>query len=345
MIRKAIREMSGYTPGEQSQKKVIKLNTNENPYPLPESYYETLRSMTGENLRLYPDPLCKNLREQLAAYHSVNPGNILCGNGSDEILRLAFDLVLEPGDEVGIFEPTYSLYPVLTDIREGVLKSYHLNENGLPNDEPFSFTGKIFLIASPNPPYGNCIPRQWISSFLRSFKGLVVIDEAYVDFSDETWIQDIMNYPNLLVTRTYSKSFSLAGIRFGYGLADTTLINEMYKIKDSYNVNSLTQFAALTALEYLDVINENIQKIVDSRELLTRELANLGLKVYPSNANFIFFECSRAKKVYEYLKQYDIFIRYFDTPRLSRGLRVTVGTPQECDLFLLKLKEFLYDKG
>lgn len=345
MIRKAIRLMQGYIPGEQPQNKVIKLNTNENPYALPPSYYEDVRTAIGENLRLYPDPLCVKLREKLAVYHQVKADNILCANGSDEILRLAFDLALEPEDKVGILDPTYSLYPVLNEIREGVLQRYTLDENGNPDDTPFSFQGKLFLIASPNPPYGNSISRYWIKSFLNNFRGLVVIDEAYVDFAEDNWVSDIQNYPQLIVSRTYSKSFSLAGIRFGYAIAQDGIIKEMLKIKDSYNVNTLTQVAALKALDYREVIQVNIQKIIKTRDWLSGQLSAMGWKVYPSQSNFVFAEYSEARKVYEKLKLAKIYVRYFNTPRLSKGIRITVGTQEECEKLLRKIKEILSDKN
>jgi len=210
----------------------------------------------------------------------------------------------------------------------------------MPTQDPLSFQGKLFVIASPNPPYGNSIPREWIKSFLESFEGLVVIDEAYVDFAPDNWIKDAIKYSNVVVTRSYSKSFSLAGIRFGYGVANPLLMKEMYKIKDSYNVNAFTQIAALTALKYQEVIQKNIKNIIESRRYVSEALLSMGWRVYPSDANFVFAEKEDAKDVHEYLMEHDIYVRYFSTPRLANGLRITIGRPEECDILLSRLKDF-----
>jgi len=342
MIRNAIRKLKPYIPGEQPIGKVIKLNTNENPYPLPHEFYERLKNIISPTLSLYPDPLFLKVREKLAKLWNVKKENIICGNGSDEILRLIIDLVIEPGNKIGLFEPTYSLYEVLGKIREGKIEKFPLDKYGNPDEKPLLFNGKLFFIVTPNAPYGNLIDKNWIIKFLKTFKGLVVIDEAYADFSDEeSWINEINNYKNLIVCRTYSKSYSLAGIRFGYAIANENLINELYKIKDSYNLNTFTQYAALYALDYIDEIKENVEKIKKTRNWLLKEFKKLNFSTIPSHSNFIFVRHKRAREIFLKLKSKNIFVRYFDTPILKDGIRITIGTQEQCEILIKTIKDIL----
>lgn len=345
MIRNAVRKLKGYTPGEQSQKKVIKLNTNENPYPLPDAFYKNLKDEVSEVLRLYPDPLFRSLRKKLGTFWKVDPETIVCGNGSDEILRLIIDLTIEPGDKIGTLDPTYSLYDVLAEIREAEVQKYPVDAQGNPDSAPFDFDGKLFIIANPNAPYGNLICREWIEQFLENYKGLVLIDEAYGDFSGQSWIPEVEKYDNLVVCRTYSKSFSLAGIRFGYCMCSPFIAESLYKIKDSYNLNMFTQWAAEKALDYWPEIEKTTAHIVQNRGKLTEAFEKMGWQVLPSAANFIFARHPRAKEVFSKLKEQDIFVRYFDIPVLADGIRVSIGTDEECEILIQKVQQILKAPG
>jgi len=334
-FRPAILKMKGYVPGEQPKDpSVIKLNTNENPYPPSSAVLRSVGKAAGSRLRLYPEPTADTLRRALSrAYHWPLEG-ILVGNGSDEILSLLFTASVGKGDLVQYPDLTYSLYPVLADIREAKKKEVRLDGKfGLPF-EGFSKGARLTLWGNPNPPVGNCFPERDAKAFCRKAKGLVLIDEAYVDFADRDALPIARACPNVLLLRTLSKSFSLAGIRLGFVLGHPSVIAQLLKVKDSYNVNRVTQEAGLAALSPagLKDMKEKVHKIRFERNTLTESLRDLGFEVPDSQANFIL--ASRqgrpaARDLYKKLKQRRVLVRYFPHKRLKDSLRITVGTAQE----------------
>lgn len=331
LIRKNVREMDAYTPGEQPRVNgLIKLNTNENPYPPSPRVARVLRELLAERLRLYPDPVSLKLRQRIAAIHGCKISQVFAGNGSDEVLALCTRAFVEDDGSVGYFNPSYSLYPVLADIRNVKKKPVELG----PEFEwrmPKGYDCSLFFMTFPNAPTGILYPREKVVEFCRKSRGVVLIDEAYVDFSRYNCMDLALRMKNVLVMRTLSKSFSLAGMRVGYVVGSKALIDALYKIKDSYNLDRVSQEVALAALSDMEHMRANVRRIVATRRRLSEGLKKLGFKVYPSDSNFIwtrpagesalsFFERMRAKK---------ILIRYFPGKRTGDCVRITIGTDRE----------------
>jgi histidinol-phosphate aminotransferase len=331
-----VKNLEPYVPGEQPRdNEYIKLNTNENPYPPAPEVLKAIQSMEPGDLRKYPDPVCGNLRQVLSEKHNVTPDWIFAGNGSDEVLRLVFQAYLAPGDTLGITDPTYSLYPVLAKMFGASVKIFDLGAQGELPDAPDISLCRIFALANPNPPYGVFYPMQQVENLVSASPStLFILDEAYVDFARGDSMEIVNRCENALVCRSFSKSFSLAGMRVGYAVGPSPLIRNLYKIKDSYNINSLSQAAACAALKAQGYYRDISRKIIEDRIFITRELRNLGFKVYDSEGNFIFAESGNGRALYEKLKERKILVRYFDLPRLKKGVRITIGTHEEM-VFLL----------
>jgi histidinol-phosphate aminotransferase len=338
-IRKAVEKLSPYEPGEQpADPHVIKLNTNENPYPPSPEVRKLLRSANADMLKLYPDPVCLRLRMRIAELHSCNIDNVFVGNGSDEVLTLCTLAFVEDDESIGYFVPSYSLYPVLTDIRDVCHNPIMLTDNfTLPANFPFSRKKwkncSLFFIANPNAPTGMLFPFEHISKFCRIFPGVVVIDEAYVDFASRDCMELALRYHNVLIVRTLSKSFSLAGLRVGYSVGHKDLIQALFKIKNSYNVSRLAQEIAMAALNDIPYMRQNVEKIKVTRQRLTEALSSLGYTVYPSETNFLWVrpEPVKAEYLYKELKKRKILIRFFKTPQLKDFVRITIGTDWQVD--------------
>ncbi|MFO7534271.1 MAG: histidinol-phosphate transaminase [Kiritimatiellia bacterium] len=331
LIRRNIRLMAGYTPGEQmAGRDLVKLNTNENPYPPSPKAARSLRALDPARLRLYPDPVCSQIRTKLAALHGVEPEQIFVGNGSDEVLRLITLAFVENNGALGMFSPSYSLYDVLADSIGVPMKKVPLGAD-FGWRMPASFRASVFFITSPNNPTGVAYPAREVRRFCASFKGLVVIDEAYVDFCDWNHMELANAFPNVLVLRTLSKSFGLAGIRLGYAVGPRPLIDTLLKLKDSYNVNVLTQTAALAALDDMPYMRRQVGRILKSRVRLVRELERLGFVITPSQANFVWVRPTRvaAKVLFEALRQRRILVRYNPKDWHPGYIRITVGTDAE----------------
>jgi histidinol-phosphate aminotransferase len=334
-ICKNIQALEAYTPGEQPKDTgIIKLNTNENPYPPSPKVAEELKTFDFARLRLYPDPVSAALRGRLAEIHTCSPNQIFIGNGSDEILALATRVFVENDGSIGYFVPSYSLYPVLTDIRGVEHRPVHLT----PNFEwqmAEGYCASLFFLANPNAPTSMAHDKATIAAFCSSFNGVVLIDEAYADFAD-TNCMDLATAPGnrqTLVMRTFSKSFSLAGLRFGYAIGPEPLITALYKAKDSYNMDMLAQSLALAALSDLDYMRGNVRRIRATRERLAATLTRHGWRVCPSQTNFLFARPpdGNAKRVFETLKAAKIFVRYFPGPATSEHLRITIGTDEQVE--------------
>jgi histidinol-phosphate aminotransferase len=263
---------------------------------------------------------------------------VLVGNGSDEVLALCARAFVEPDGEVGFFQPSYSLYPVLAAIEGLATRPLELG----PAFEwamPAYYDADLFYLTNPNAPTGLLHPRAEVEAFARRSKGVVLVDEAYVDFAREHLMDLAMALPNVVVARTLSKSFSLAGLRVGYAVGPEALIDALYKVKDSYNVGMLAQALADAALSDPEHMRANAARIRTTRERVAGELRKRGFTVFPSEANFLWAKPPRqtAREVFEHLRVRRIFVRYFAGPRTGDYLRVTVGTDAEMDAFLAAL--------
>lgn len=340
-------KMKGYTPGEQPKNlSTIKLNTNENPYPPSAEVLKAVRAQADQRLRLYPEPTADTLRQRLSQVYRWPAEGILVGNGSDEILTLLFQAVLEKGSLVQYPDITYSLYPVLAQIRDAKVKEVQLEEDWSLDFTKFSTGARLTLWGHPNAPVGNCFDKAKAAAFIHKTKGLVLIDEAYVDFSDKNCLDLARKSPNVLVLRTMSKSFSLAGVRLGYVFGHPEVIAQLMKVKDSYNVNRMTQAVGLAALTSrgLADMSKNIRRIRLDRNSLIEELRNLGFTVPDSQANFILATRRGkpgAESFYKNLKKKRILVRYFPQRRLRDFLRITVGTHAQNNRFLEELRRLL----
>jgi histidinol-phosphate aminotransferase len=340
-IRDAVERLAAYTPGEQpADRSVIKLNTNENPYPPSPRVVEAMRSFDPDKLRRYPDPMSLALRDTIASRHGCVREQVFAGNGSDEILALCTRAFVPNGGSVGYFDPSYSLYPVLADIQEAERRPVALAEDygwRMPAD----YKASLFLLARPNAPTGISYPRAEIKAFCSRFDGVVVVDEAYADFASDNCMDMALSCPNVLVMRTVSKSFSLAGLRVGYVVGDRVLIDALYKIKDSYNLDALAQALALAAIRDTAYLAESAGRIRATRARLAAALSARRHMVYPSESNFLWVRPAgiAAARLYEELRQRRIFIRYFAGPRTGECVRITVGTDSEVDALLAAIDE------
>lgn len=342
--RKNIAAIGGYIPGEQPQNgDAIKLNTNENPYPPSPRVLSALRKAVNRSLKLYPEPLSDSLRSLAAATYGVRPDNVLVGNGSDELLSILVRCFIGPGDRVAYPVPTYTLYGTLIAIQDGKTVGFDYDvEFNLP-PSLFSQDAALTFLCNPNSPSGTLIPLREIERLAASLSGILVVDEAYIDFADGEKVSAlslIRNFSNVVVLRSFSKSFSLAGMRIGLAFADEEIIADMIKVKDSYNLNRLSLVSAIAALQDLPWMERNVRRIRATRKRLTRALEKIGFEVYPSEANFVMArrKGQNLRPVYDELKKRKILVRYFDLDGLKDSLRITVGTPAETQALLRELK-------
>ncbi len=341
-VTRAVQALAAYTPGEQPKaERIIKLNTNENPYPPSPAVGAALAAFDTARLRLYPDPLCAALRERIAAIHGCAAGQVFVGNGSDEILALCTRAFVEDDGAIGYFEPSYSLYPVLAEIRKAGKRPVALNEDFTWRMPP-DYAASLFFLTNPNAPTSLLFEPDTVAAFCARLDGVVLIDEAYVDFARASCMElaPRPDNPNTLVMRTLSKSFSLAGLRLGYAIGPEPLIAALYKIKDSYNVDMLAQAAALAALNDLDHMRANVRRILETRARLADELTRRGWTVLDSQSNFLFARPPRddAAALFEQLRRAGIYVRYFPGPRTGAYLRITIGTDDQVDALLAQLR-------
>lgn len=328
-IAKHVRKLAGYVPGEQPKsKRVVKLNTNENPYPPSPKCRETLAAFDLDRLRRYPDPEFSELRAELARLNGTVAERIFVGNGSDEILSLLSRAFVENDEKIGSLDPSYSLYRTLAAIRNVEWVGYP----ELPKSPDRKLS--LFLLTNPNAPTGEFREVEEIASFAKRFRGILVVDEAYADFARDNAMRlaSAAGNVNIIVMRTFSKSYSLAGLRVGYCVGPENLIAAMYKIKDSYNVDAVAQTVALAAVRDQRWMKSNVAKVIAERERLTAELVRRGWNVMPSESNFLFAKPprpQRASAVFAHLKGENVFVRYFKGPKTGDRLRITVGTPAQ----------------
>jgi histidinol-phosphate aminotransferase len=348
LIRPLVRELHPYVYGEQLKiKGLIKLNTNENPYPPSPKVLAAIKAAVDTRLRLYPSPTAQKLREKLAQLHDCHADNIIVGNGSDELLAVAVRGFVEPkpnsklsATTVQYFTPSYSLYPVLADIQGAAKNAVPLKSDfGLPGvaelkrGKIWKFDAALTLVTTPNAPSGRGYKTSELEKLCRAQKGIVVLDEAYVDFADENAMKLAMKFPHVLVARTFSKAYSLCFQRVGYFVGNPELIAALHKIRDSYNVNGLGQIAAEATLGDLKYYRANFQKIISTREKLGRDLTRLGFRIFPSRTNFILAHPPRftAQAWQQKLRAEKILVRWFPFPEVKNYLRITVGTPMEAE--------------
>ena len=342
LTRPIVGALTGYVPGEQPQdRRYIKLNTNENPYPPSPRVLAAVRAATTDDLRLYPDPMANALRERAAAVYDVDRETVLVGNGSDDLLNLIVRACVGAQDRVVYPYPTYSLYDTLVTIQEG--QAIHI-----PYPDDFSLPyglaeagGRVTFVCHPNSPSGTPVPIDAIEALARQVTGVLVVDEAYVDFADTTALGLVRRYDNVVVLRSFSKSFSLAGMRIGLAFGAENMIAELLKVKDSYNVTRLSIVAATAALDDYGWMQANVARVRQTRGRLTEALRQLGFAVLPSQANFVLARRPgrSAEDVYRALKERGILVRYFATPELRDALRISIGTDAEIDALLTALQE------
>ena len=361
--RPGLRDIAGYVPGEQPAGGV-KLNTNENPYPPPPAVAETLARFPVERLRRYPPAAGDPFRTAAARLHGVDPNEIVATNGGDELLRLALATYVDPGEAVAIAPPTYSLYKVLIRLHGARPVELPLTERWEMPDgfaESLDRSGaRLAFLVNPHAPSGRLFERGAVEAIAARFDGVLLVDEAYVDFVDPAHGYDLVpairEHPNLLVLRTLSKGYSLAGLRFGYGIGSAPLLEPMQtKTKDSYNVDALAAEIARAAIESRTWAADNWAAVRTERERLRAGLARLGLPTLPSETNFVLATVPPdtlattasgspnpdASALYRDLKSRDIHVRWFSETRLADRLRITVGTPEENDRLLAVLADLL----
>ena len=365
-IRPLVQHLYPYVPGEQPKiKRLIKLNTNENPYPPSPKVLAATKAAVDGRLRLYPNPTAQPLREKLARLHRCSPDQLIVGNGSDELLAMAVRCFVEPSVASGrtraagqsvvqFFTPSYSLYPVLADIHGASKNAVLLDPDfSLPpvaelrRARHWDFQAALTFVTTPNAPSGRGYPTAQLEQLCQAQQGVVVLDEAYVDFADENALALALKYPHVLVARTFSKAYSLCFQRVGYFVGHPELIGALQKIRDSYNVNGLGQVAALATLEDLAYYRANFQKIIATREKLSRELTLLGFRVFPSQTNFLLARppLFPAADWLQKLRERKLLVRWFDYPMVRDYLRITIGTAPEAEALLKAVRAILRSNG
>lgn len=348
-IRASVRALDPYIPGEQPKlPNIIKLNTNENAYPPTPTLRGVLQALNPDDLRLYPEPNCDALRTHIATALNIPTQNLFIANGSDEALRLCIDAFCENNGSVGFVQPSYSLYPVLADIRgiqQRPLDLWPSNPSATslaPLSAPPDYSASVFFLTNPNAPTGHLFDKESVRAFAASFPGIVVIDEAYADFSGTSCIDLALSLPNVLICRTLSKAYSLAGLRLGFLIGSTELLEALYAIKDSYNVDRIAQAVASAALDDQAWMHANVHKILATRTRLTDTLRARGWRVFDSATNFLWASPpapQRATDVFQHLRSQAVIVRYWPGPQLGDFLRITIGTEAQTDRFLEALEK------
>ena len=343
LICKHVDALTGYTPGEQPRfEGMVKLNTNENPYPPSPNVQKALDAFDWQKLRLYPDPVCQKARALIAEINHCDVDQVFVGNGSDEILALFTRAFVEVGGSIGYFDPTYSLYSVLAAIRDASIKPFALNEDFTCPTPPADYAD-AFIWTNPNAPTSLMADPAQIEAFAKTFNGVLLIDEAYADFAPCNCmsIATAEGNTNTLVMRTLSKSYSLAGMRFGYCVGPKDLIDALYKIKDSYNMDAFAQVIGYAALEDQAYMKQNAAQIIQTRADLAQALTARGWKVLPSASNFLFAKPPvDAVTLFASLRERHIFVRYFPAEKTRDYLRITIGTPAEVNKLLAVLADY-----
>lgn len=345
---KNLRNIEPYVPGEQSKDKdIVKINANENPYPPSPKAAEVLKSFDTNKLRFYPSANSTKLKEAIAKYYKVDVSNVFVGNGSDDVLAVAFQSFFNSEKPIVYPDLTYSFYPVWCSLFGIKYKNYPVGDDFRINPEDYKEKNGGVVIPNPNAPTSLGEGLDFVEKILNyNQDSVVIIDEAYVDFGGTSSIPLVDKYENLLVTGTFSKSRSLAGLRIGFAIGSKALIDVMEAVKNSYNsytVDSLSIEMGAASIEDDEYFKSTCKKVIKTRERVTLELKKLGFDVLDSQTNFIFATHNKhnMKSLFEYLKTQKVFIRYFSLPRIENYVRITIGTNEEMDIFLEKTKEFI----
>jgi histidinol-phosphate aminotransferase len=346
LLRPNIAAMHGYVPGFQPDDIAswIKLNTNENPYPPSPKVREAILAELGSDgasLRTYPSASSRKLREAAGELYGFDPSWIIMANGSDEVLNNLIRACAAQGEEIGYAYPSYSYYTTLAEIQGAIACTYALSDSFRIEAFPEQYHGKVFFLTTPNSPLGFAFPLAYIEEIARSCGGLLVIDEAYADFADVNALELVRKYDNVVVTRTLSKSYALAGMRLGLAIARPEIIAALDKIRDHYNLDRLAQAACVAALQDQTYFSDSCRRIRETREWFSAGLRGIGYGVIPSQANFVFASPPdrNGTRVYDGLYSRKILVRHFTDPHLSHGLRISIGTRDEMERTLAVMKE------
>jgi histidinol-phosphate aminotransferase len=347
LFRQHLQKFTSYETEEQTETEGwIKLNINENAYPPIKEILEDISSALKDEylLKKYPDPFALELRKAILNQllrdkdTLTNRNTVFIGNGSDEVLDTIFKVFINPGDGVIFFYPTFSMYKVLANLYDAKINEIKLNDDFSIPDSVYNQKGKLMFINSPNDPNGKSFDNNTILKICHQFPGIVVVDEAYTDFSETTCLSLLKDVKNLIVCRSFSKTFSMASLRIGYALADALIIKEMNRVKLPYNTNYIAQLAAISCIRHRNKVYEQNNKIIAERKRLSEKLNNYnGINVLPSDANFIFVKFDNKSTTLKFLwdlKEFKIMVRHFSKPGLYNYLRVTIGTKDENDKFI-----------
>lgn len=365
LVRPHIRLLTPYIPGEQPEERsLIKLNTNENPYGPSPKVLNAVRNAVSEQLRLYPSSTAESLRRKLASFHGLSINQIIVGNGSDELLALATRAFVKPVAKktrkysdrqvIQYFTPSYSLYRSLASIHAAQTNEVPLTKSfGIPALTRLQQAGwrpdaALSFVTTPNAPSGRPYRTAALRRLCAATRGAIILDEAYVDFAEENALSLPAEFSHVIVSRTFSKAYSLCFQRIGYFVGPEPLIAALHKIRDSYNVNGLAQIAALATLDDLPHYRKNFQTIVRERDKLARSLSQLGFQVTPSAANFLLVSPPRGSKTaavwQKQLRQQGILVRWFPDPSVRHCLRITIGTPEQNQILCKTMRKILNSK-
>lgn len=346
-FRPAIAAMAGYTPGEQPKPgtPIIKLNTNENPYPPSPKAIAILRNLDSEWLRRYPDPFAREFCQAVSKSLKVPADWIIVTNGSDDLLNILIRACAEGKERQVVYPmPTYVLYRTLAAIQPAKVVEVPYPENyQLPIDELVAAKGAITFIASPNSPSGHVVPLSELRQLATRVSGILAIDEAYVDFAEDSALTLVQESDNVIILRTLSKGYSLAGLRLGFGIANPKLLSGLFKVKDSYNIDAIAILVGAAAIRDRDYKNACSLKVKRSRAKLALDLKQLGFSVRDSQGNFLLVTPpqNNAQYLYEALKKAGILVRYFNLPRLDHQLRITIGTEEQNQILIHTLNKLI----
>ena len=343
-----VHTLTPYTPGEQPKiANLIKLNTNECPYPPSPKVLEAIRNVTNGDLRLYPDPDSTALRQTIANFYNIDRDHVFVGNGSDEILAFAFQALLNQAGPLVYPDITYSFYPVYCQLNGITAETVPLNDDFSLDLNAIPEHAGAIIFPNPNAPTGQCVSLDAISQLCRRMPNqVIVVDEAYVDFGADSAVTLVKDLPNLLVVQTFSKSRALAGLRVGFAIGQPELLAGLERIKNSFNsypVDRLASAGAIAAIEDHESFDRDRLRIMDSRAWLTTELNALGFDVVPSKANFVFVRHPDrdAGDLAVALRERSIIVRHFRLPRINQHLRITIGTREECETLVKALTQIL----
>lgn len=345
-LRENIAAMTGYVPGFQPPDVTswIKLNTNENPYPPSPRVREAILAELGTDgarLRTYPSASSDQLRQVAGELYGFDPSWIIMANGSDEVLNNLIRAFAAEGEEIAYVHPSYSYYATLAEIQGARVRTFSLTDEYRIRDFPPRYPGKLFFLTSPNAPLGFAFPLAYIEELATRCDGMLVVDEAYADFAETNALDLVRRFENVVITRTLSKSYALAGMRLGLAIARPAVIAALDKIRDHYNLDRLAQAACVAALHDQDYFRTRCREVRETREFFTQQLRNLNYTVISSQGNFVFATPPdrNGKRVYDGLFARKILVRHFSDPLLAHGLRISIGTRQEMEQTLSALRE------